>query len=205
MRITIIRHGQTEWNRDGLIQGHTDIALDDVGIEQAERLGERFRGAEPATVYSSDLKRAAQTAVALARRLGVEVQLEPLLRERNLGEWEGLAWPEFARQVAGLEDRLRSRPPGGESLLDVWERLQRFVAQLPMEDCYIVTHGGTGCALLARLLCDQLEASRSFRLGNTAVSVVASRHDGSFFLESYNCLSHLNDQPLGGDIEGISR
>src|SRR5450759_4619565 len=85
-----IRHGETEWNSQGRFQGHLNSALSEAGLAQAEALGERLARESVDLLLSSDLGRALQTASAIARRTGREIVVEPRLRERRMGIFEGL-------------------------------------------------------------------------------------------------------------------
>lgn len=128
----LVRHGQTEWNREGRWQGQADIPLDRTGLEQAARLSERVRGQRFDAVYSSDLRRAYNTAAALAKVNGNEIIVEADLREICIGEWEGLRIDEICQrfpdewQAYHYDANWRS-PPGGETLLDLARRLSRLV------------------------------------------------------------------------------
>src|SRR5690625_6389872 len=88
------RHGRTEYNLQGRFQGQIDIPLDEVGFKQAESAATHLAMLEPSAIVSSDLSRAQQTALTLAERVGLEVELDAELREINAGEWEGLTRPE---------------------------------------------------------------------------------------------------------------
>jgi len=88
-RIVLWRHGQTDWNIANRFQGHSDIALNEVGIRQAERAAPLLLNLEPSRIISSDLIRARKTAEALAKLSGLEVQIDSDLRETNGGNWEG--------------------------------------------------------------------------------------------------------------------
>ncbi|WP_432979078.1 histidine phosphatase family protein [Dactylosporangium sp. CA-233914] len=109
--LVLWRHGQTEWNAAGRIQGQTDTALSEVGVEQAAESAPRVAALRPSVLIASDLRRAATTAAALAAVSGLAVTHDPRLRERGFGEWEGLdhdevgaRWPEaFARWKHGEE------------------------------------------------------------------------------------------------------
>src|SRR5687768_17379924 len=125
-QVVLIRHGETEWNRDQRIQGHLDVPLSERGLRQAERLAAWLAEEAPAAVLSSDLRRARVTAEVLAAGR-VPVVLEPRIREGRFGSFEGLttaeireAFPEEFR--AWREDAVRHRPPGGETLEDLQER-----------------------------------------------------------------------------------
>jgi probable phosphoglycerate mutase len=89
-RVLLLRHGRTRWNAQRRFQGQADPPLDDVGRAQAYEVAALVAALEPQLIVSSDALRAAQTAAPLAEITGLPVQLEPRLRERSLGHWEGL-------------------------------------------------------------------------------------------------------------------
>src|SRR5699024_7060288 len=86
----IVRHGHTQWNGEGRIQGTTDVALDSQGRAQAAAAAEALRTVRPSVIYTSDLARAADTAQAIADVCDVDVRVDKRLRERAYGPWEGL-------------------------------------------------------------------------------------------------------------------
>src|SRR5262245_19420506 len=92
--LILLRHGETDWNRDRRIQGNTDIGLSSVGLDQARRLADRMASERIAAIYSSDLARARETATPLAEALALRLQTTPLLREVGFGAWEGLTLSE---------------------------------------------------------------------------------------------------------------
>lgn len=201
LRLSLIRHGQTAWNVEGRAQGHCDIPLDETGRDQVCRLGVAYGGLFD-RVFSSDLRRAAETAQVLACH---DTTLDPALRERSFGEWEGLPFRDFYAQMpADRSQEFHFRPPGGESFQDVWERLQDWTCQLTQAEgrVAVVSHGGTCALLMAILLRGTPETSRSFRLGNTAVTEFERRSDGRFTLLRYNCTRHLEAEPRAGGTDG---
>ncbi len=213
MRLYLVRHAQTEWNLSERAQGHTDVPLDATGREQAARLGAAFQKGQVARVFSSDLERSAECARAVARATGGQLLLDARLRERSMGEWEGLLYPEFNRlfrALAGPEDPFltRTQPPGGESLEMVWRRIAPLRAELEAGDApaAIVTHGGTASLFLAQLLRGALESAKSFRFGNASVTELHRRPDGLFTLVRYADTSHLEgESALSGSLDGVSR
>ena len=119
-RIIAIRHGETDWNATARIQGHTDIALNQRGRWQAERLAQALAHERFDAVYASDLARAIDTAQALAAASGIEVQREARLRERAFGVFEGQAfadierrWPEAARRWRARDASFGPNDGGG--------------------------------------------------------------------------------------------
>ena len=106
--ILLARHGETDWNRERRFQGHADPPLNETGREQARTLAAELAGEELDAVYTSDLARANETAKIIASRLGVPVVVDAELREIDVGEWQGLTWPEAAwlgRSVFGPKSK----------------------------------------------------------------------------------------------------
>jgi broad specificity phosphatase PhoE len=146
----LFRHGETDWNRQGRLQGHTDTPLNTTGLAQAEALAERLRPHRLEAVVSSDLARAWTTAQIVAEALGVPLIREPGLREADIGEAEGLYWPEVkARFGETLTERWFTDDdaafPGGETGRQTRTRglaaLRRFVADQPYRRIGVSTHG----------------------------------------------------------------
>ena len=122
-RLTVVRHGETQWNIEGRRQGHLDSPLTAQGQAQAEALARRFTADTCAAVYSSDLGRAYKTAQAIAERTGHEIVSDQRLRERNLGVFQGLDGDEIRSRY--LEEYEKHKAggaeyavPGGESFND---------------------------------------------------------------------------------------
>jgi probable phosphoglycerate mutase len=212
MRVYLIRHGQTAWNAEQRAQGHTDIPLDDQGVEQARLLATGFDDVPFSRILCSDLQRAKSTATPLAERLKVEVQFRIDLRERSFGDWEATPFETIAQNFIEQElltgkPREEVRPPGGESQLDVWNRLEAIAAEIESyhEPQVVVSHGGTCSLLLARLLRATPFTARSFRFDNTGVMTLLGRPDGGYQLIRYNDSSHLRQAALTGSLDGISR
>ena len=134
--LLLVRHGETDWNAAGRLQGHTDRPLNEYGRRQARELAERLVGERIAAVYTSDLARARETAEIIAAPLGLEVVLEPGLREKNWGNWEGLT----ADERASIEYAGESTEAHRERVLDA---LNRIVEAHPGERVVVVTHGGS--------------------------------------------------------------
>src|SRR5262245_52525500 len=134
--LLLVRHGETDWNAEGRLQGHTDRPLNSFGREQANQLAGRLAGDGIAAVYASDLARARETAEIVGERLGLTVVIDPDLREKNWGTWEGLTGPE--------RDRVEFV---GESTQEHSERMLRAVRRIaerhPGDRVLVVTHGGS--------------------------------------------------------------
>lgn len=157
--IYLVRHGETDWNRDRRWQGHTDVALNEAGRRQARELAEALRDAGLTHASSSDLSRARETAQIVASTLGLsEVSVDPRLRERAFGVFEGLTEHEcierYPEQWASYRSDLRRPPPGAEEYEAVAQRMHEAVQSLaddtgqPSGARVIVSHGGAMRAFL---------------------------------------------------------
>ena len=198
-QLVLVRHAETEWNRDRRIQGHTDIGLSPQGYEQARRLAWRLAGEPIRAVYASDLSRALQTAEPLAAALGLPVRTTPLLREVSFGAWEGLTiseveagWPD--EYAAWRQDSVRSRPPQGEQIEELQRRTLAAVAEIvsayPGESVAVVAHGGSVKSILCGLMGFPLSVWRRLRVDNTSISRLTFAALGPT-LTLYNDTSHL--------------
>jgi probable phosphoglycerate mutase len=203
-RITAIRHGETAWNVDTRIQGHLDIPLSKVGRRQAERLAEALKDEPIKAIYASDLTRAWETAQYLARALNMEVIKEEGLRERGFGEFEGKTFAEIESQLPEQSLRWRKRDPefapvGGESLLAlrsrVLEATERLSAQHPGELIAMVGHGGVMDVLYRAATRLDIQAPRSWTLGNAAINRLLWTPEG-FSLVGWADTLHLEDDAL---------
>jgi probable phosphoglycerate mutase len=164
MLLYYVRHGLTDWNLAGRLQGHRDIPLDPAGRAQAVRCGHILadlfarsgRAAAQFEYVSSPLVRARDTMEIMRRTLGLApdgYQIEPRLTEISFGEWEGLTYPEVMLRdpdvVAKREaDKWEFLPPAGESYRQVALRVGAWYQSLT-RDTVVCAHGGTGRALLA--------------------------------------------------------
>ncbi len=156
----LIRHGQTDWNLEGRYQGQSDIPLNATGLSQAEAFAASLDGQPFSALYSSDLRRAAQTAAAIARRTGLAVIPEPRLREIHQGQWQGrtldevrAVYNESAQAKRWQIDPEAARAPGGESVLEVSQRMAQAADSIarahPGQRVLVVSHG----LALATLVC----------------------------------------------------
>jgi len=159
--LCLIRHGQTDWNLEGRYQGQSDVPLNETGLAQAGSLITKLNGHSFNAIYSSDLKRARQTAEPIAKLLGLDVQIEPRLREINQGEWEGVLVDEIKARYAELwsqrtVDPASVRPPGGETVGEVAERvyaaLDDIARLFPNGQLLIVSHG---LSIATAICCDK--------------------------------------------------
>jgi probable phosphoglycerate mutase len=174
-----IRHGETDWNVGRRVQGTTDVPLSTRGREQAEELAARLADWPIGAIYSSDLRRALETARPLAARLGLDVIVDPILRERDFGAFEGLHDTEVE---ALLDDPLvfwrdaDTRPDRGESRREVWHRVTGFVDRLlenpPADEIAIVSHGGPIRLAAAYLAREDVDSMTWRQVANVSVTTV---------------------------------
>ena len=205
-RYFLVRHGATEWNAQGRIQGQSDPSLNETGRRQARRLGMRLSSVPFAKACCSDLRRCSETAAGiLPGRNDVRLQEMPELREKNFGAWEGLT---FRQVEARYPDLYRNwliagdpsfAPPGGESDLQLYSRADSVVDRLREArtdsdaNLLVVTHGGMLRALIARLLDLPAQKMWRFRFANAGLSVVSVFDEGSAVVDLLNDTSHLGE------------
>jgi glucosyl-3-phosphoglycerate phosphatase len=153
MRIYFLRHGETDWNVQRRMQGRTDTALNSNGVRQAMLWRPFFDRIHLAGVYSSSLSRAMETAVLATHRPPCMIND---LSERNYGEWEGQMWRDIAGSDPDFDrrwSRADSRPPGGETRLEMQARVYRAMDSIvasheDASELLVVGHGGSGKAVL---------------------------------------------------------
>ncbi|MCW5937669.1 MAG: histidine phosphatase family protein [Fimbriimonadaceae bacterium] len=198
MRVVLVRHGQTDWNKEGRAQGHADIELNAEGHLQARALARHLHGQSFSRVLSSDLTRCRQTLTPWLELSGAQVEFREDLRERTFGELEGADYVTVRKWLQEEAKRLgcadyEVTPPGGESMHTVWRRLSNVAELLSQEpgDTLVVSHGGSIAQLLSRLVRGTPETARSFRFSNTGVTTLWRRADGYFALEGYDETGHL--------------
>jgi probable phosphoglycerate mutase len=134
--LLLVRHGETDWNAEGRLQGHTDRPLNDFGRRQAKELAERLAGEGADAIYASDLVRARDTAEIIGARLGLPVVIDADLREKNWGSWEGLTGDErvHVEFVGESTEEHRKR---------VLRAVHRIAERHPGRRVVVVTHGGS--------------------------------------------------------------
>lgn len=206
-RLFVIRHGRTAWNVQGIVQGHTDIGLDAFGHWQAAQLAHALADETLQAVYSSDLARARDTAAPLAQRHGLALRPDQGLRERAFGEFEGSSYAQIAQRWPEQAERWRRREPdwappgaGGESLLQFRERVAQAVQALAAENMgnhiALFTHGGVLDVLYRLATGLDLQAARSWQIGNAAVNRLLWTPDSGLSLVGWADTTHLEDESL---------
>ena len=205
-RVVLIRHGETEWNRDRRIQGQTDTPLSALGRQQALAIGQRLKRERFTAIYASDLQRAWDTAqaigqAALAERPdAVQPVADRRLREMDFGEWEGKTSAEIAASHPEAHARSKHRDadfriPGGESFRDLYERTVDAVTSLvdahPGGTLCVVAHGGILDMMYRHTHAIALDQPRVFSLYNAAYNCL-EHGDGRFRLEVWGEVAHLD-------------
>jgi len=195
--VTLVRHGETSANVDGVWHGSIDTALTLRGHTQAARVAEHLAEtrADASALYASPLARARDTARPIAERLGLSPRLEPDLREYHLGEWEGISYATLAKEHR-LFERMQAEPDwqpgGGESARQVAERLARSLLAIaerhPGERVIVVSHGGA-LTLGLGLLLDESPGAWRRVMSNCAVSDL--RFDPAPSVTVWNYVAHL--------------
>ena len=208
-RIWLVRHGQTDWNAQRRIQGHTPTELNAAGRAEAAMLANWFADRPFATIWSSDLPRAKQTAEAIAARHNLSVNTSSDLRERELGPFEGKTWDEVRR----VRSELTGSPvqngdladwtgiPGVEADEDLWQRVSRQLAAIAKSnqgDALVVSHGGVIKHTVCHVLGLPSGLPRRFPLSNGITAVLTLRPDG-FYLQSLLDIGLLTGQPQAVD------
>jgi glucosyl-3-phosphoglycerate phosphatase len=187
--VVLLRHGQTDYNVAGRMQGHIDSVLTETGVAQAAHVAPEIARLAPDRLVSSDLSRAADTAEAVAAACGQPVKLDARLRETHLGEWQGQTVGEIEADYPGAIAVWRSdpawAPPGGESRIEVVRRALPVVEELDEEftspadaTAVLIAHGG----LIAGLVCGMLALPTSAwpaigGIGNCRWATLARRSD----------------------------
>ena len=205
LRIFIIRHAETEWNRLRRVQGVSDIPLNERGLAQAGALGRRLAPEPLRAIYSSPLTRARQTAEAIALPHGLTVGILPGLAELHQGEFEGKA---FGELIAGHADLLAAfakdptdvRIPGGETMAEAqaraWDAFTGILSRHEEGSVAVVGHNMTNLAVLCRFLGMGLPHFRRLSQSSTGLTILERGAQG-LFLRLLNDISHLpeNLQP----------
>ena len=165
-RFGLLRHAETEWNRQDRIQGHSNSPLTSEGKASADQWGSILKTLPINRIISSDLGRVMETALILSRHLKLPIIEEMRLREQYWGQWEGLSIPEIENTEAFIKEKSSGwdfRPLGGESRLEVWRRSQEALIQAADtwagDTILVMTHEGVIRCLVYRLCGRKLHAS----------------------------------------------
>lgn len=193
IKIGLIRHGETDWNKARKMQGQKDIPLNEAGLKQAEAIAKRLRNENWDAIYSSDLLRAKRTAEKIAQAMGKTIQATDVrLRERSFGQYEGLSFDQRSRLQYPSGSLKAEKLYGIESNETLIKRALSFLEDLkrrePDRNVLLISHGGWIRAVL-RSLCSNENLPR---IGNTSISVLKFSGE-TWELELCNCMSHLTE------------
>jgi len=198
-KIVLVRHGETFWNLESRIQGHLDSPLTEKGITQAEALAQHLKSQSFATLYSSDLGRAYETARRISEKNGLSISVKTCLRERNLGILQGQLKGELEKNFPKEAPYYRANDPDylipeGETLRQLSQRsvkcLEAIAQKHDGERILVVTHNGVLVSILKNTLCIPLETPRYFVSLNTGINVF-SYHNKIWKLEVWGDSSHF--------------
>jgi broad specificity phosphatase PhoE len=202
IKLILVRHGETAWNRERRIQGgSSDVELNELGREQVERLALALKETKIDAIYSSPLKRALDTAIAIASHHQLAVQVEPDLREMEVGELEGVSIADLGagisqfllqwRQGQGLE-----KLPGGESVVDLadrmWATVQSINEKHQQETVVVVSHFFAVVATICKALGWPLTRLERIRVQTGSISIIEFG-DGHSRLVSLGDTCHLRE------------
>jgi probable phosphoglycerate mutase len=200
--LIFIRHGETEFNRLWRFQGHSDIALNEVGLRQAERVGLRLAHEPIAAIVASDLIRARQTAAPTAQHLSLPVRTDPQWREQAFGVVEGMtateiaaAYPEVWARI--LRHRGDDAPPDGETRIAFSARVDAALARLVASQAdgttvAVFTHGGVLDMLWRRVMGQSLDTERSCAIPNCGINRLRW-HQGELTIVAWADDAHRDD------------
>ena len=199
--LILIRHGETLWNQQRRMQGHSDSPLTETGVRQSRQLAQRLKGVAFGALYSSDSGRAHQTARSIAAATGHDIIVEPRLRERHFGVFEGLTGAEIQVHHPDLYLRFKSRDPeyvvpGGESALAfrgrVLDCLGEIAGRHAQDIAVVVTHGLVLDMVYRAAYRIPLDEPRDFELVNASINRI--RFDtGIWRVEVWGDGSHLDE------------
>jgi len=206
-RLCLIRHGETAWNAEKRLQGHTDIPLNTRGESQACQMAQALKdsGLTFDVLYTSDLKRAVDTSAAIVQLFGVATQVDSNLRERHFGALQGLSINEApllrpdiwqAHITRDLDHELE----GGESIRQFALRVQRALDQIkeqhPGKTVLMVSHGGT-LDMMYRIASNQaLSTERVASVPNASLNWLTHRLDSGWVVEQWADIRHLKGSAL---------
>lgn len=196
----LIRHGETDWNTQGRTQGcGNDLPLNERGLKEAKALSLRFKNVPIDVLYSSDLKRAYQTASEISNVTGLCIHTTDRLREMNFGCFEGLTGEEIRLKYANIITAWTSKPrdaiiPDGETLVEVQKRMVSEVDEIINchrgKNIIVVSHGMCLKVLLFSLLGFDISLYNEIRLDNTGVSIIEYK-GGKPYLKLLNDTCHI--------------
>jgi phosphoserine phosphatase len=220
IRLLLVRHGETDWNRDQRFQGQIDIPLNSTGEQQAQKAADFLSPVKIDQAFSSSMLRPKQTAeIILKSHPHISLQLLDTLKEISHGKWEGKLEAEIEAEFTGELQRWQTTPatvqmPEGENLDDVWERVKiawaEIIAAVPNgATAMVVAHDAVNKAILCQLFNLDPESFWAFKQGNGCVSVIdypknseTSMPELVPVLQAMNITTHLSNSVLDRTAAG---
>lgn len=194
-RIHLVRHGQVEGHEEKRYNGQADVALTELGRRQYQQLKGRLDEEAIDAVYSSDLTRCREGAMLLAKKHGLKPVFDARLRELHIGEWEGKTWHQLQEACpeqwrARLDDMVNYQVPGGESLLQLAQRLRPVIREIVErhkgQDVVVVAHGGVNRVILLDAIGAPLEHMFHIEQSYGCLNVI------DYFADGYRTVQLLN-------------
>jgi len=202
MELYVVRHGETQANRERRYSGWTETPLTEAGLKQAEKTGYFLADFNPHMLFCSDLQRARDTAGAIGAACGLQPVVNPLLREINFGQWEGKSFSEIDEKwpvevKRWLDDPLTYSPPGGETVVEVSERMLSFMQKIKAKNntstrVVVVSHGGSIRALLHSVFNYDSKSFWDVGIANSSINLFRLA-EGELKSDYYNYTGHLGD------------
>ncbi|MEE9914136.1 MAG: histidine phosphatase family protein [Deltaproteobacteria bacterium] len=208
MQLILIRHGETLWNKEGRIQGVSDVELSDAGVEQARRLALSLKDQDIGAIHASPLKRAYRTAEIINSFHGRVIEVHSGLMEMDQGDFEGLSFKELIACEKDFLKRWVADPasvkmPRGESLAELqkraWQPMEKIIAA--SQNALVVAHNFTIAAILCRLRNISLSEFRSTCVDNASKTLIRFK-DGQAHIETINDRSHLIEPAIEKGDDG---
>ena len=200
MKLYLIRHGETDWNKLEKCQGVSDIPLNAYGIKQAKDLGYSLRDEKISAIYASNLSRALTTANEIAHYHSLHVNIDERFREMDQGEFEGLEFGYLREKHGDILKKWVNEPetlriPGGETLTEVqdraWDGISNLLNLHKDESVLLVSHNMTIITLLCKFSKKSLLSFREFTVKESSKSVISFNND-IVTIELFNDISHLS-------------
>jgi broad specificity phosphatase PhoE len=198
MELLLIRHGETDWNKERKVQGFSDIDLNDVGLHQAQRLALSLKNHNIHVIYSSPLIRARKTAQIINQYHNAPIHLEDNLMEMNQGDFEGLSFQELMTREKvflgkWISDPASVKMPNGESLTELQARAWKVIENIIFKhvNALVVSHSFTIASILCKIKDINLSKFRTVHV-DTASKTIVRFMNGAASIELFNDRIHLS-------------
>jgi len=199
LKIFLVRHGETNHNKNKIIQGQLDTVLSAKGRLQAKALSEYFKNIKFDAIYSSDLKRARHTCkVALSKNKSLDktkIIYDERLKERHAGAYQGRSGKDMHKAIVKSgKTHIDFKPKGGESMLDLYVRSKNFLDEIIKKhkngNILIVSHGGVITSMLLYVAKDSHDNYRKYHPNNAAISIISVKNKAK--IHTLNYVKHLS-------------